>query len=241
MSDIEYDLADVIIGKPHDFSVGRKHFRLYPVTLAKTFLLKRHIDELGIEKDILKANPYLEALRIAGTCREACCRILAIHTAPNTYKDLFDQRSMAVRRNYFAAGLSDEDLASLMIIVLASDKTDTFITHLGLDEDRRKISRIMEIKHKHDSNSVTFGGRSLFGSFIGQLKEMGYSDEEILYERPYSFLRLMLADKVVSIYMSDDEKGELPPDLGGTFLDGNDPGSIKELNSYLASKGLKTI
>ena len=41
--DNEYDLTDVIIGRPQEFKVGRKSFRLYPLTLAKMLLLKRQV------------------------------------------------------------------------------------------------------------------------------------------------------------------------------------------------------
>ena len=150
MKDIEYDYADVIIGRPQDFKVGRKSFKLYPVTLAKMLLLKRQIGELDIDNDILKANPYMEALRIAKNNKDTCSHILAYHTAPNTYKDLFDTRAITIRKNYFRENLSDEDIASLMVYVLTSDKTEAIIKHLGLDKERERFAKVMEVK-KDDS------------------------------------------------------------------------------------------
>ncbi|MBR4533879.1 MAG: hypothetical protein IKO85_04975 [Bacteroidaceae bacterium] len=241
MSDIDYNLVDVIIERPYDFSVGRKHFSLYPVTLAKMFLLKRQVDGLGVDTNILKVNPYLEAMRVVRASRDICCHILAIHTAPNTKKDLFDQRAITIRKNYFIENLSDDDLATLIIVVLTSDKTEEYIKHLELDKERSNISRLMDIKRKHDTNNFAYGGKTILGTFIQQLKEMGYSDDEIRFEMSYSYLKLMLADKVVNIYLSDSEIKDLPADLGGTLLDGNDPNSIGQLNAFLASKGLKPV
>ena len=63
MKDIEYEIADVIIERPQEFKVGRKYFKLYPVTLAKMFLLKQQIDGLNINGEILEANPYMEERR----------------------------------------------------------------------------------------------------------------------------------------------------------------------------------
>ncbi len=239
MDNIEYDLADVIIERPHDFKVGRKGFKLYPVTLAKMLLLKRHIDGLDLNTDILKANPYLEALRIAKGNKEICCRILAYHTSPNTYKDLYDTRAINSRKTFFMKNLSDEDMASLMIYVLSDDKYEKIIRHLGLDKEREKLDKVLEVKRKDKSN-LSFNGLSIFGTFIGQLKEMGYSDNEILYERSYTYLRLMLADKVVSIFLTDEERQELGTELGGDLIDANDPENAEKVLDALKKRGVKT-
>lgn len=240
MKNIEYDLADVIIGRPHGFTVGRKHFYLYPVTLAKIFLLKRQNDELGINEAVLKANPFLEAMRLVRTERKKCCAIIAYHTAPNTYKDLFNHRAMVIRRNYFEAEIDDESLASLMIMVLNADNTATFTKELGIDEERERLRKVMAIKNKK-GNNLTFGGKSIFGTFIGQLKEMGYSDDEILYEKSYTYLRLMLADKVTSVYLTDEEMQEVPSESGGNLLDASNSDNAAKVMAIFAEKGVKSL
>ena len=229
MKEIEYDLADVVIGRPYGFTAGRKHFYLYPVTLAKMYLLKRQIDSLGIDQHVLSVNPYLEAMRLVEFNREACCRILAYHTAPNTYKDLYDNRAVTIRKNYFMQELDDEALVSLLIMVLTADKTETFIRELGLDKEKERLCKVMEVKQKHDGNTLSFNGLGIFGQFIAPLKEMGYTDNEILYEKGYSYLRLMLADKVATVYLTDEEKAELPEDAGGTYLDASDPANAEKI------------
>lgn len=233
----EYDLADVVIGRPQEFKVGRKTFRLYPLTLAKSLLLKRQMDGLELNMDILKANPFLEALRIAREHRLTCCTILAYHTAPNTYKDLYDTKSITTRRNYFNKSLDDVDIATLLITIL-DDKTDRLIKHIGLDKEQEKLRRVMSVKKKHDKGTASFCGLSLFGTFIGPLKEMGYSDDEILYERGYTYLRLMLADKIQQIILSDDERKEIPAELGGDYVDANDPKQAEKIMSMFATKGV---
>ena len=190
IENIEYDIADVIIGRPQEFKVGRKTFCFYPITLAKMLLLKRQLDCLELNMDILRANPFLEALRVMKEHRETVCTILSYMTAPNTYKDLYDSRALAVRRNVFNKDLGEEDLASLLVVSL-DDKTDRIMRHLGLDKEHEKLQKVMKVKKKHDDNSLNFCGLSLFGTFIGQLKEMGYSDNEILYEKGYTYLRLL--------------------------------------------------
>lgn len=239
MKELEYYLAEVIIGRPNGITVGRKHFYLYPVTLAKMYLLTRQIENLGLNQEHLKVNPFLEAIRVVKQHRDVCCMILAYHTAPNTYKDLFDNRAITIRKNHFIKELTDDELARLIITVLTSDKTEELLQYLGLDKERERLRNVMAVKEKHEKNMFTFNGKSVFGTFIGQLKEMGYTDNEILYERSYSFLRLMLADKVATVHLSDEEKQDLPTTLGGTMLDGNDPNSREALKARLMQRGVK--
>lgn len=237
--DIDYNIEDVVIGRPYGFSVGHKYFYLYPVTLAKMYLLKRQIDSLGVNDFILLKNPYAEVLRLVKTHRETCCQIIAYHSAPNTYKDLYDRRSIVIRKNYFNKELNDDELATLLIIALTSDKTEQYMNHLGITKERERLINVLNVKKKSDSNNMSFGGVSIFGTFIGQLKEMGYSDNEILYERGYSYLRLMLADKMQSVYLTDDEKSKIPALASGSY-DASDPKNAEKILSALKNKGLNT-
>ena len=231
-TDIEYDLADVIIGAPHDFFVEKDRFRLYPMTLAKMFLLKRYFDELDFSEENVRLNPYMEAVRLAEEHTEVCCRIIAVFTAPNTYKDLYDYDAIEKRFDRFKEKLSYEDIATMMVYVLTWDKTDALYRHIGLDKEAVRRATIMKVK-KDDKNNISFGGLSLFGTFIGQLKEMGYSDDEILYEKGYCYLRMMIADKMTSVYLSDDELKSLPDEVGGTMIDANDPQAMDKLRGKL--------
>lgn len=234
---IEYEIADIISGRPYGFSVGKKPMCIYPVTLAKTFMLKRHMDELGIDKGNLMANPYLEAMRLVSEKKRTCCDIISVHTSPNTYRDLYNMQATAARRNLLGR-MDDRDLATVLIHVLMSDKTDMVMRHLKLDKEQERMKRVMDVKRRDGKNNISFGGITIFGSFIGQLKEMGYSDSEILYERGYSFLRLMLADKMNTLYLSDEELAQLPA-LTANTMDANDPSSAGEVISKLSKMGIK--
>lgn len=237
--DMDKTFADIVTGMPYPFTIGRWQLALYPVTLAKSFLLSRHVSALGINAQLLEANTLLESLRLVRTNREAVVAMLAIHVTPNTQKDLFDDRKMAHRRNILSTA-SDEDLATLLVLALSSDKTDAVMRHLGIDKEREKLARAVAVK-KDSGGSMTFGGVSILGSFIGQLKEMGYSDDEIIFERGYSYLRLMLADKVSTIYLTDEERRSLPVDDGGVLMNADDPAEVGRLNDYLASRGMSPV
>ena len=236
--ELDHALADIITAQPTEIRIGRKTLRIYPVTLAKTFLLRRWMDALEIDAVLLKANPYVECLRLAETQPDVVAQILAIHSAPNTQRDLHDSRAAVIRRNLLRS-VKTEHLAGLLMAVLTSDKTEQLADHLGMNAERERLQEALEVKRDHDKNNLTFGGKSIFGTFIGQLKEMGYTDEEILFERSYSYLRLMLADKVTSLYLSDEELEGLPQSAGGTLLDGENDSDLDALAALIKTGGEK--
>lgn len=234
--ELEHVLADVITARPHEIKIGRKTLRLYPVTLAKTFVLRRWMDVLEIDTVLLKKNPYLECLRLAESQREVVAEIMAIHSTPNSWKDLHDRHGRAMRRNLLL-GVKKEHLGGLLMAVLTADRTDDLAEHLGMKAEQARLQEVMAVKGTDGKNNQSFGGKSIFGAFIGPLKEMGYSDDEILYERGYSYLRLMLADKVTSVYLSDEELENLPQSAGGTLMDGDDEGCMEQLEAMIRMGG----
>ena len=213
---------------------------VYPVTLAKTLTLGSLLADLGVNESLLLANPMMEAVRLVGASREVCTAILAIHTCPNTRRDMQDWKGMEKRKTLLSR-LSDNDLATLLLLALTSDKTKALMDSLGLEAERERMARVTAVKEEsgEGSRTMTFGGRTLLGTFIGRLKEMGYDDDEIIYRRSYSYLRLMLADKLSSVYLTKEELSRLSEADGGTMIDGGDPGSVAKLEEWLAKRGMK--
>lgn len=237
-NELDDALSDIITSRPTEIRIGRKTLRLYPLTLAKSYLLRRWLQKLDMDVSILKANPYVECLRLTEKQPDVVAEILAIHSAPNTEKDLHDRRGMVMRRNLLLT-VKTEHLAGLLMAVLTADKTDQLLEHLGINAERDRLQEVLSVKRGQDKNNLSFGGRSIFGTFIGQLKEMGYSDREILFERSYSYLRLMLADKMTSVYVSDEELEALPQSAGGTLLDGENDSDLDALAAMIKTGGEK--
>ena len=237
-TDNRYELADVLTEKPHEFTIGRKHYLLYPITLAKMFLLRGYIEGLSVNYRIMSVNPLLEALRVVEQHRELCCSIIAIHTTPNTFKDIYNCQAIDARRKAFMK-VGDNDLATLMVLVMSADKTEHLMNITGIADEQERLKKVMGIKKEGDRNYLTFGGLTLFGTFIAPLKELGYTDNEIIFEKGYTFLRLMLADKITSVMLTDKERENLFIRDGGTMIDGNDPESFKKVEELMQKNGLK--
>lgn len=230
-------LCDVILDAPRVFRANGRLMAVYPVTLAKTLRLGRLMPQLGVNMGLLTLDPMMEAVRLVGSSREVCTAILAIHTCPNTRKDFHDWKEEE-RRKKILSKLSDQDMATLLMLSLTQDKTDALMRHLGLDKEKERMARVNAAKEAGGSRSVAFGGKSVLGTFVAQLKEMGYDDDEIIYRRGYSYLRLMLADKVSCVYLTAEERSRLSEADGGTMIDGGDPASVAKLSEWLSKRGM---
>ena len=219
--EIEQYLADTIMERPYGFTVGETHYCLYPVTLGKMYVIQRHIENLSINSQGLQTDLSLEALRLVKENREECLHIIYFHIC-RTKEEVFDTKRLLNTVDMFNTEMSDEDIAALMIIVLSSDRTEMFIKHLGIDKEQADMKKVMDVKQKSDKNNFTFGGVSIYGSFIHPLIELGMSWDEILWERSYTNLRLLLADKVNSIYVTDEERKKINISRDRHRVDGDD-------------------
>lgn len=211
--EIEQYLADTIIGRPHGFTVGRKHFALYPVTLGKMYLLQGHIEALEINTENLQKDVSLEALRLAREKTDECLTIICYHTC-KTQDEIFNYTTVNRRKCLFRKELDEKDIATLMIIVLTADRTNLFTHYLGIDKEQDNLSAVMRIKARNDKSNITFGGKSVFGSLIDVACERyGWTKEYVVWGIDYTSLRLMLADKINSVYCTEDEMRNIPAQI----------------------------
>ena len=201
---INMDIADTLIEMPQGFSVGDKHFYLYPVTIGKMYLMQRIVDNMEINHALLMVNPFAEAIRLAGTNRLNCCRLLAYHTL-RTKKEVCDNDLVAQRSEFFFSEIDDESLAQILILILSADKTTEFIHHLGIDDENKRYAKACAAKK--DSNTLTFGGRSIYGSLIDfACERYGWTLDYVVWGVSHTNLQLLLADSVKTVYLTDEER-----------------------------------
>lgn len=100
--------------------------------------------------------------------------------------------------------MEDGDMTTLLIAILTNDKTDKMISQLGIDDEQRRMQKVMSLTdNKHN---VSFGGSSVYGTIIDAACERyGWTMDYVLWGISYSNLRLLLADKVSQMYLNDDE------------------------------------
>ena len=220
---IELDIADAILDRPKGFSVGHRHFFLWPVTLGKMYLTQRLVEQLEIDYKLLQKNPFIEALRLIKEKRDDCIQLLTYHTL-KTKEEVNNTRKVTIRKNILSKEIEDSDLATLLIICLTWDKTASFIKHTHLDKEMERMQTVA--KCKKDNNTYQFGGVTTYGSIIDQACERyGWTFDYVVWEISYINLQMMLKDSIKSIFLTDEEAKRCHVAQNGN-VDGNDAGAM---------------
>lgn len=200
---MDVSIIGTIIEKPRGFKVGEKRLYLYPVTLGKHYLISLFVDSIGMDMGNIRINPYMESLRLCKERRDTVCRILAYHTFDKR-EELYDEDIIHERCGFLSDNMDDESLAQLLVVVMASDDVNGMLKHFGIDKETEW--RDKALKAKKSNNSLSFGGKSVYGTLIDTAcQRYGWTMRQVLWEISYANLQLLLADSVTSVYLSDDE------------------------------------
>lgn len=213
-------IDDAMIEKPYQFTIVTKdnkerRFCLFPVTLGKLHLLKRHMDNLGINIELIQANPYFEALRIATEKKEELCRLITIHTLKKK-RDIFDSKLVSDTVALMMDNTTEEELATLLIHILTSDNVDLYRNYLGITDESQRLSDVLRHKEsaQKNKNNYEFGGKTIYGTLIDVACERyGWPYDYVLWGISLVNLQLMLSDKIQSVYLTDDELKKIPSRL----------------------------
>lgn len=225
------NIADTLIERPIGFSVGNRSYFIYPATLGKTYLLARLLKSLEADEKVIATNPYLEALRLSQTKKEIVCRILAYHTF-NREDDVFDNAKIEQRAKMFENNLDSEELATIIMLTFSGDNTEEFIRYFGIDKEREEKSRIYKIKDS--KGSISFGGKSTYGTLIDfACQRYGWTMDYILWEISYANLKMLMADAITTIYLSEDEQKKLGMSVG-EVINADDPKNRELMRKMLS-------
>lgn len=184
---------------------------------------------LGINLEIIKANPYMEALRICQEKKESVCRILSYHTI-NKKEELFDYDFVQERCKFFYKEIDNDSMAQLLVMVLSEGDISAYIKHLGIDKEKEWQAKAM--RAKKDNNSLTFGGKSIYGTLIDTAcQRYGWTFEYVVWGISYANLQLLLADSVTSIYLSDEERKRVNIPQDRDIINADDPANMAKIKA----------
>ena len=227
------DISDVMIERPVSFSIKKRHFSVYPTTLGKVQLTARLIEAMGLTEDLAKSNVYRVALETARTHREECLRLIAYSTLPGA--DCLDENKVA-KRLVELRSLEDMDISSLLMIILSQDRTKAIEKQFHMDKEAERLAAVNKVK-KQDNSSVSFGGRSVWGSLIDSACERyGWSYQYVLWGISYTNLQLLFADQIRTIYLSAEERKKVHIPIDNLIISAEDPVA---LNQYIKSQSWK--
>lgn len=203
MKELGTIISNVLTDIPIGFDAGEEHYCIYPTTLGKMYLTSQLVDSLEIDKDLLKTDPLLEALRVVSTKRDECCRLIAYHTI-NAKEEILNSRRVRERQSSISL-FSNDDIATLLISILNQNQVHTIVKETGMEEESRRMAKVNAAKESE--SQYTFGGKTIWGTLIDAACERyGWTFDYTVWGISYNNLTLMLKDKVTSIYLSDKER-----------------------------------
>lgn len=207
---IEY-FTDTVMEAPHVFSAGEYTYCLYPLSLGKLLLLRRMLEALGMDEDRLTSIPFLEVVTAVREHRDACLRIIVLATCRGKH-ECFDIGYIKATTELLSGVLDDEDIATLIVHILTDDKTAEVMRCYGIDKETEAMNSVLRAKSGGDS--MSFGGKTILGTLVDAACERyGWTVEYAVWGVSYVTLRLLMADRVNTVYLSKDERNKLPSSL----------------------------
>ena len=171
-------------------------------------LVQRQLEDMEISAEGIAQWPILSVVRIVREHRKSCLLVIYYATAKDK-AECFDVKRIRKTVDELSASLDDEDIATLMVLVLTEDKTEKVKSHYGIDKENEAMNSVL--KAKSQGGSMSFGGKTLIGAVIDQACERyGWTVDYVVWGISYSTLRLMMADRVNTLYLSEDERKKVP-------------------------------
>ena len=205
------NVAETIMEMPIGYQAGGRDFYLYPPSLGSTMLIERLLKDIVPEPDAkLGLFGMLKAIR---QNKAIVIKIAAICS--------FENRADALKTHLLKAreeeikSIKDDVLMQLLLHFSAwAQDVPQFIKHFALDKEQDYIKRCSDAKDK-DGGSLTFNGRSIYGSLIDVACERyGWPMNYVVWGISMNNLQMMLNDHVISIYLTKKEraKANVPTD-----------------------------
>lgn len=197
-------LADAVMARPREFSIGKKRFCLWSPSLGMSMMIERHIASLGIDMAIMERNPSLESLRLAAAKKDDVCHLLSILTF-RTFESLSDSALIQRRASMFAKNLTTEEIAQLLLVALNEPRPEVLMKESGILQEQQEMSRIAAHKNK-DGHTMSFCGKTIYGTLIdAACAKYGWTKEYVIWGIDLLSLRMMLADAINTVYLSDED------------------------------------
>lgn len=231
-NNIEQAIADTIIERPHGFKVGGRQFYLYPITLGKSYLIRRIVENMKMNRDIIRSNPYMEAIRLSKVNKLDCVRLIAYHTMRG--KGVLDNRKVGSRIKFFTDNLNDDEIAELLMMVFSSDNVNDFMKHLKIDKEKEAQAKVLKCK-KENRNTFSFGGKSIYGTMIDYFcQRYGWTMDYIVWGISYNNLQMLMADAVTTIHLDDKELKKCRVSSNREYINADDPNNAERIRKMFS-------
>ena len=199
--------TDIVMEAPHGFSINENSFTLYPPCLGKMILMQRQLESMEVKEENISTASILEVIRIVSKHREQCLRLIAYMTCESK-SQCYDARHIKKVMDDLSEA-TDEDIATLLIYITTNDRSSEVRSVYKIDEETDYLNSVMRVKT--DKGSMSFGGKTILGALIDPACERyGWTVDYVVWGISYATLRLLMADKINTIYLTEDERKRVP-------------------------------
>lgn len=215
-------ISDALIERPISFSVRKKHYSLYPASLGKIQLTARLLDAMGFTD----GSSFTQAVVAAKTHRSECLRLVAYSTLPGD--ECLDENKVC-RRIQELEPADETDLSSLLVTILTYDKTSEIMKEFGMDKEEERLKKVIKAKKESkDSNSLSFGGKSIWGTIVDVACERyGWSYQYVLWGISFCALQLLMSDHIKTVLLSKEERKAAHVSTDGVVVRADDMDALE--------------
>lgn len=226
-------INEAVLGIPQEFELGGIKMALYPATLGVSLRMGEYVSLLGFDDYDRADMQIMDTMRVCHEQKMDVARAIAINTFGNA-RDILDTRKVNERAELIAEHADVKDMASLLLACMLKDQgIDKLIEGTGIRKDKEDLGRISELREE-TGNSAFFGGRTVYGQIIDAACERyGWTFDYVLWGISLINLQMMLADKVSSVYLTDDENKRLHIVKSANVIDGDNPENAARIREML--------
>lgn len=214
---IESSMYDTLLERPQEIQVGEHIYSIYYATLGKSILVKQILEEIGISRE---NNIFDEVYTKVVENKTPFLRIIVLYTF-NKKEQHFCSSLISKRLKFFEENLSDTEIASLFLTMMSYDNIEPFLEQSGINAETE--AKIKASETKKGGNSLSFGGKTLYGTMIDvACAKYGWTYEYCVWGVALSNLKLLALDSVTTLYMSDEEMKAYKSKGGNIQANGGD-------------------
>ena len=220
-------ITDALIERPLSFIFERGRYAIYPLSLGKMQLCSRLVESLGFDRIKTSMDLHTVALGAAKEERDKSLRLISYVTLPGA--ECLDETIVRKRIRKWRR-MKDGDIATLLVAFLSMDNTAAIMKEFGIDKEEARLSKVLKAKKKSkESGSLSFGGKSIWGTLIDAACERyGWTYQYVLWGISFSALQLLLSDHIKTVLLSEKERKEAHVPSDGNVIKADDKDALEQ-------------
>ena len=238
IDDIDSLVIDSVTEKPICFGKDGRFFFLYPPSLGVALKSSKYLSALKVNPAVLAYDEEVEMLRLVNEHKANILRLIAMHTFKRR-SDIMEESTLLKR----IEEISGLELPMMVVLTKMIIEWHTWqeklVKHFDLDKEAKQRKKISDYKDK-ESSSVSFGGRSVFGSILDYAAERyGWQVGYIVWGVSIINLNMMMCDTVTSVFLTKEERSKIGVSTDKIFINADDPEQAKKIARMFGKKKKK--